>query len=67
VNNYFTCLNQTHTAAGERACMDKFYRSAHLSSPMLGSGTRHAQGSADGPRGRLADGAPHPSLAHLSR
>jgi len=26
-----------------------------------------AQGSADGPRGRLADGAPAPSLAHLSR
>ena len=27
----------------------------------------HAQGSAEGPRGRLADGAPTPSLDHLSR
>jgi hypothetical protein len=83
VDNYFTCLSQAQSASSDRACMDKFSRSIQLSglgsigtarmsraqaeSPSSAGPAGHAHGKADGPRGRLAEGAPAPSLAHLSR
>ncbi len=87
VDNYVTCLHQAQTTGGDKACVDRFYRSVHLGAPGLGSGATArlsrtptgqagpagpldlplAQGSADGPPGRLPGGAPSPFFAHLSR
>jgi hypothetical protein len=65
VDNYITCITQTQTTGGDKTCLDKFYRS--IRSGAEGLGSHRSQGSADGPPGRLADGAASPFFDHLSR
>ena len=62
VDNYVKCLGQAQSSGAQQSCMDRFYRSIHLS-----SAAGLSQGSADGPPERLPAAAASWSSPHLSR
>jgi hypothetical protein len=51
VNNYVKCLNQAQTSGSQQACMDKFYRSIHVGSPLVGRGAAERGRAGSGQRG----------------
>lgn len=41
VNNYVTCVSNARTAAQQRACQKRFYKSTHLGAVGVADGARH--------------------------